>query len=226
MITKKTEKANLEKYRGLFLKVGFIIALGAIFLAFEWTSKAEKVESLGKVQDVNTEEERIPITRQDIAPPPPPPQQQQVADILNMAEDDADIDEEADVADMESDESTQIDIQELPEDNTDKAEEVFFVVEDMPKFPGGDLALKRWIANHVKYPAVARENDIQGKVFVRFVVTSSGKVDKVQIVRGVDPLLDAESIRVVKALPRWKPGYQRNKPVSVWYTVPINFKLQ
>jgi len=226
MISKKAEKADLEKYRGLFLKIGYIVALGVILLAFEWTSSAEKVESLGKVQDVNAEEEIIPITRQDIAPPPPPPQQQQVADILNMAEDDADIDEEADVADMESDESTQIDIQELPEDNTDKAEEVFFVVEDMPKFPGGDLALKRWIANHVKYPAVARENDIQGKVFVRFVVTSSGKVDKVQIVRGVDPLLDAESIRVVKALPRWKPGYQRNKPVSVWYTVPINFKLQ
>jgi len=226
MISKKAEKADLEKYRGLFLKVGYIVALGVILLAFEWTSSAEKVESLGKVQDVNAEEEIIPITRQDIAPPPPPPQQQQVADILNMAEDDADIEEEADVADMESDESTQIDIQELPEDNTDKVEEVFFVVEDMPKFPGGDLALKRWIANHVKYPAVARENDIQGKVFVRFVVTSSGKVDKVQIVRGVDPLLDAESIRVVKALPRWKPGYQRNKPVSVWYTVPINFKLQ
>ena len=226
MISKKAEKADLEKYRGLFLKIGYIIALGVILLAFEWTSSAEKVESLGKVQDVNAEEEIIPITRQDIAPPPPPPQQQQVADILNMAEDDADIEEEADVADMESDESTQIDIQELPEDNTDKAEEVFFVVEDMPKFPGGDLALKRWIANNVKYPAVARENDIQGKVFVRFVVTSSGKVDKVQIVRGVDPLLDAESIRVVKALPRWKPGYQRNKPVSVWYTVPINFKLQ
>jgi len=226
MISKKAEKVDLEKYRGLFLKIGYIVALGVILLAFEWTSSAEKVESLGKVQDVNAEEEIIPITRQDIAPPPPPPQQQQVADILNMAEDDADIDEEADVADMESDESTQIDIQELPEDNTDKAEEVFFVVEDMPKFPGGDLALKRWIANHVKYPAVARENDIQGKVFVRFVVTSSGKVDKVQIVRGVDPLLDAESIRVVKALPRWKPGYQRNKPVSVWYTVPINFKLQ
>ena len=226
MISKKAEKADLEKYRSLFLKVGYIIALGVILLAFEWTSSAEKVESLGKVQDVNAEEEIIPITRQDIAPPPPPPQQQQVADILNMAEDDADIEEEADVADMESDESTQIEIQELPEENTEKVEEVFFVVEDMPKFPGGDLALKRWIANHVKYPAVARENDIQGKVFVRFVVTSTGKVDKVQIVRGVDPLLDAEAVRVVKALPRWKPGYQRNKPVSVWYTVPINFKLQ
>lgn len=226
MISKKAEKADLEKYRSLFLKVGYIIALGVILLAFEWTSSAEKVESLGKVQDVNAEEEIIPITRQDIAPPPPPPPQQQVADILNMAEDDADIEEEADVADMESDESTQIEIQELPEENTEKVEEVFFVVEDMPKFPGGDLALKRWIANHVKYPAVARENDIQGKVFVRFVVTSTGKVDKVQIVRGVDPLLDAEAVRVVKALPRWKPGYQRNKPVSVWYTVPINFKLQ
>ena len=215
MIIKKTEKADLEKYRGLFLKVGFIIALEALFMAFEWTSKAETVESFGKVQDVNAEEEIIPITHQDIAPPPPP-QQQQVTDILNVAEDDADIEEEAEVTDMESDESTQIEIQELPEEKEEKEETIFAVVEDMPKFPGGDIGLQRWIAKHVNYPAIARENDIQGKVILRFVVNSTGKVDKVQIIRGVDPLLNAEAIRVVKMLPRWKPGYQRNKPVSVW----------
>ncbi len=225
MISKKTEKADLEKYRGLFLKVGYIIALGVILFAFEWTTSASKAETLGKIQDVNAEEEIIPITRQDVPPPPPPPQQQ-VSDILNLAEDDADIEEEDNTMDMESDENTQIDIQDLPQQEEEKEEEVFFVVENMPQFPGGNRGLQKWIATHVKYPAVARENDIQGKVFVRFVVTSKGNVDKVQIIRGVDPLLDAEAVRVVKKLPRWKPGMQRSKPVSVWYTVPINFKLQ
>jgi protein TonB len=226
MIKKKTEQADLERYRGLFLKVGYIVAMGIILLAFEWTSSAEKASSLGKMADMQSEEEIVPVTRQDITPPPPPPPQQQVADILNLAQDDANLDEEADAMNAESDENTMINIQTLPSNEKETEEEVFFVVEDMPQFPGGDLGLKKWIAQNVKYPAIARENDIQGKVFVRFVVTSSGKVDKVQIVRGVDPLLDAEAIRVVNELPRWKPGMQRGQPVSVWYTVPINFKLQ
>jgi len=226
MITKKTEQADLERFRGLFIKVGYIVALGVILLAFEWTSKAEKATGLGKTADLQTEEEIIPITRQDVTPPPPPPPPQQMADVLNMAEDDAELEEEADAMSTEANENMVVDIQDLPTDEASAEEEVFFVVEEMPLFPGGELGLKKWIAQNVKYPAIARENDIQGKVFVRFVVTSGGKVDKVQIIRGVDPLLDAEAIRVVNSLPRWKPGMQRGKPVSVWYTVPINFKLQ
>ncbi|MCK5538910.1 MAG: TonB family protein [Bacteroidales bacterium] len=225
MIKKKTEQADLEGYRGLFIKVGYIVALGAILLAFEWTTSAEKASSLGTTADMQAEEEIVPITRQDVKPPPPPPPQEQVADVLNLADDDAELEEEADAMSSEADENTMIEIQELPSNEVEE-EEVFFVVEEMPLFPGGERGLKKWIAQKVKYPAIARENDIQGKVFVRFVVTSSGKVDKVQIIRGVDPLLDAESVRVVKSLPRWKPGMQRGKPVSVWYTVPINFKLQ
>lgn len=226
MIKKKTEQADLERFRGLFIKVGYIVALGVILLAFEWTTSAEKAAGLGKTADLQAEEEIIPITRQDVTPPPPPPPVQQMADVLNMAEDDADLEEEADAMSTEADENMIVDIQDLPTDEPAAEEEVFFVVEEMPLFPGGEIGLKKWIAQNVKYPAIARENDIQGKVFVRFVVTSSGKVDKVQIVRGVDPLLDAEAIRVVNALPKWKPGMQRGKPVSVWYTVPINFKLQ
>lgn len=106
-----------------------------------------------------------------------------------------------------------------------KKEEVFFVVEEMPQFPGGELELQKFIANNVKYPASARENGIKGKVYIRFAVTSTGKVDQVQVARPVDPLLDAEAIRVVKLLPDWTPGKQQGVAVSVWYTVPINFQL-
>jgi protein TonB len=96
----------------------------------------------------------------------------------------------------------------------------------MPVFPGGDLALRKYIANAVKYPVIAQENGIQGKVFITFVVDKDGSVSNARIARGVDPSIDKEALRVVNSLPRWKPGKQRGKPVRVSYTVPINFQLQ
>ena len=111
------------------------------------------------------------------------------------------------------------------QENVDEAEP-FVVVEEMPMFPGGEPALLAYIAEHTQYPEVAKENNIQGKVIVRFCVTSKGGVDKVSILKSVDPELDAEAIRVVQSLPAFKPGKQGGKPVPVWYMVPINFTLK
>ncbi len=108
----------------------------------------------------------------------------------------------------------------------DPDEEIFFIVEDMPEFPGGDLALRKFIAASVKYPEIAQENGIQGKVYVTFVVGDDGYVKNAKIARGVDPSLDKEALRVVSSLPQWKPGKQRGQAVNVAYTVPINFALQ
>lgn len=105
-------------------------------------------------------------------------------------------------------------------------EQVFYIVEEMPEFPGGDLALRKYISNSINYPVAAQENGIQGKVYVTFVVTAEGRIANTKIARGVDPLIDAEAVRVVNSLPKWNPGYQRGKPVNVSYTVPINFVLQ
>jgi TonB family protein len=102
---------------------------------------------------------------------------------------------------------------------------VYVVVEQMPEFPGGEVALRKYISENIKYPVEAKEKGIQGKVFVTFVVNSTGKVEKAKIARGVDPLLDAEALRVVEQLPEWKPGRQKGEAVSVSYTVPINFAL-
>jgi len=111
------------------------------------------------------------------------------------------------------------------EEDESKAE-VFVIVEDMPEFPGGELALRQWIANNIKYPVIAAENGIQGKVYVQFVVDRDGGISNARIARGVDASLDQEALRVVNSLPKWKPGMQRGKPVRVSYTVPINFQLQ
>lgn len=104
-----------------------------------------------------------------------------------------------------------------------KKDDVYFVVEEMPEFPGGDEALRTYISNSVKYPDSAKKNGIQGKVYVTFVVDIDGTVTSTKIARGVDPSLDKEALRVVKSLPKWKPGKEKGKAVKVSYTVPINF---
>lgn len=105
-------------------------------------------------------------------------------------------------------------------------EEVFQSVEQMPQFPGGEAELLKWISSHLKYPTMAMENGIQGRVVVRFVVTKDGSIGEVVVARSKDPDLDREAIRVVKALPKFIPGKMNGQPVSVWYTLPVNFKLQ
>jgi periplasmic protein TonB len=95
----------------------------------------------------------------------------------------------------------------------------------MPSFPGGNIELLKYIADHLIYPGIAAENNIEGKVTIQFCVTPQGGVDKVTILRGVDPELDAEAIRVVKSLPKFNPGKQGGVPVPVWFQVPITFQL-
>lgn len=146
-------------------------------------------------------------------PPPPPPE------IIEIVEDDVEIEDEIEIEDTESDEDVEIEIEE--EDD----EEFFMVVENMPEFPGGDLGLMKYIQKNVKYPAIAKEYNITGKVYVSFIVDRSGSVTNVKIVRGVDKNLDAEAMRVVKSLPRYTPGRQRGKAVRVMFTIPINFTL-
>ena len=107
-----------------------------------------------------------------------------------------------------------------------KPEEVFRSVEQMPQFPGGEAALMKFLASHINYPPMAAENNVQGKVIVQFVVDKTGKVGEVKVVRSVDKDLDHEAIRVCQALPKFTPGRQNGRPVSVWYTLPIQFKLQ
>ena len=105
-------------------------------------------------------------------------------------------------------------------------EEVFRSVEQMPTFPGGDAALMKYLSSHIQYPTIAAENNVQGKVVVQFVVTKTGKVGEVRVVRSVDRDLDKEAVRVCKSLPDFIPGRQNGQPVAVWYTLPVQFKLQ
>ena len=225
MELKKNPKVDLRRYSGLFLEIGFVVALCAVLGAFSYTVHEKNTAGFGELEDVVAEEEIIPITRQQEITPPPPPEVPKVAEIINIVEDDVEIDDELDIADVEADQETEVAIVEMTEEEEEEEEQIFMIVENMPEFPGGDLALRKYIAENVKYPEIAKENGLSGKVFVQFVINQRGEVENVKIARGVDPALDKVAIRVVQGLPKWKPGSQRGKPVKVSYTVPINFQL-
>ncbi len=226
MEVKKSPKADLENKKRIFMQIGLVVVLALVFAAFEWSSTDVSNETFEMVEDVEAEEEIVPITRQEEVKPPPPPPPPQVTDVLNIVDDDVELEEELDIEDTEIDEDTEVEFEvALEEEETDDAP-VFFIVEEMPQFPGGDTELRKFIAQSVKYPVIAQENGIQGRVYVQFVVGTDGSVKDVKVARGVDPNLDKEAIRVVQSMPKWKPGKQRGKAVKVSYTVPINFVLQ
>ena len=215
MQIKKNPKVNLEKKRALFLQIGLVVTLLSVFAAFEYKSYQKNAYDLGALSLDDLEEEIIPITKQEVKPPPPPPPP---PEIIEIVEDEVEIEEELEIEDTESDEDEII----IEEEDDD---EFFMVVENMPEFPGGDLGLMKYIQKNVKYPPIAKEYNITGKVYVSFIVDKSGAVTNVKVVRGVDKNLDAEAVRVVKSLPKYKPGQQRGKPVRVMFTIPINFTL-
>jgi len=215
MQPKKNPKVSLENKKGMFFQVGLAVTLLAILIAFEWKSYDKSNYNLGDLNLDDMEEEIIPITRQEVKPPPPPPPP---PEIIEIVEDEVEIENEVEIEETETDED---EIIEIEEDD----EEFFMVVENMPEFPGGDLGLMKFIQKNVRYPAIAKEYNITGKVYVSFIVDKKGSVTNVKIVRGVDKNLDAEALRVVSSLPKYKPGKQRGKPVRVMFTIPINFTL-
>jgi protein TonB len=172
--------------------------------------------------------EEMQVTRRE-EPPPEPEQQQKVTEILNIVEDDVDIDDDFDF-DVEADASTEFQFSGFVDDMEEEfaEEETFFIVEDMPTFNGGEPAIefRKYIATNLRYPEIAAENGISGRVIVQFAVNSVGKVVEAKVVAGVDPALDKEAVRVVMSSPPWTPGKQRGKPVKVLFTFPINFVLQ
>lgn len=230
MELKKSPKADLERNKRILLMLGLVVALGVVLLAFEWKSRPAAVSSLGNLEVAEVEDEVIPITRQEQVQPPPPPPPPQVVEVLKIVDNNVDILDDLSMFDSEADNETFIDvapvIQTVKEEKEEEEAQVFFIVEEMPEFPGGEAALRRFIANAIKYPQIAQENGIQGRVYIQFVVDRDGSVTQASVARGVDPSLDKEALRVVNSLPKWKPGMQRGKPVKVSYTVPINFQLQ
>ena len=227
MEIKKSEQADLERGKGTSLLIGFVIALGVMFVALEWTQReVEDNSDLYTARDVSLNEEMIPITLPEKKTVPPPPAAVTKAEIIEIVEDDADIEEdimastEDNVEWVDLDDYDVVEVEPEPEE-----EEIFMVVEDQPEFPGGTAALLEYLRKNIKYPAICRENNIQGRVLVTFIVNKDGAIVEPEVVKSVNPSLDKEALRVISQMPNWKPGSQRGKPVRVKYTVPVNFRL-
>ena len=226
MHIKKSENASLEKDKLVYALMGLVFVLSLCYVALEWTEKEVTKYDVTDTEFLFEEEVEIQQTSQETPPPPPPPAVQEV-ELLNVVEDN--VETESIEVNTEDDKEVEVVIAAPVEAPVEEEEEevVFVVVESMPEFPGGQQALFKYLSENVKYPVIAQENGIQGRVICQFVVNKDGSIVDVEVVRsGGDPSLDKEAVRVIKTMPKWKPGKQRGKPVRVKYTVPVNFKLQ
>ena len=219
MEPKKNPKADLETKKQYFFQIGLLASLIFVIIAFEWSSRDDTDYNLGDLVITDEIEMDVPPTKQEKKPPPPPPPPK-----LEVVEDETILEDEPVLQDTEIDEDVAIEIEEEPEEEEEP--DIFMVVEQMPEFPGGVQAMYKFLYKNIKYPPLAKENDITGKVFIKFVVTSKGRVEKAHILKGIGGGCDEEALRVVNMMPGWNPGKQRGKAVSVWFTLPIKFTLQ
>jgi protein TonB len=220
------------------LLIGILILATAIITPY-LNAKASENKSKRSEKEVQIKMEKLDQPNEQAPPPPPPPppptdvvqQQKYVPPVVVDSIRPEDVKQlmTADQAQTDVKNTEVVEVQQQVKEEVQEAEpeqQPFIVVEEMPEFPGGTVELQKWLMEHTQYPEIAKENNIQGKVIVRFCVTPKGGVSQVSVLKGVDPELDKEAMRVVTTLPPFKPGKQGGKPVPVWYMVPIAFTLK
>ena len=231
MELKKSPKADLGNKKLLFLEIGLIISLGVTYLAFNYTTDDVSKSTLEENQ-IAEEVEEVMITEPLETPPPPPVEVPEIAfsDQIDIVDDDIEVEDI--IIESEDDEDFEITImdyaEEVIEEEVVEEEAIpFQLVEEKPSFQGGDAnQFSKWVNQRLVYPEIAKENGVQGRVTLQFTVEKDGSVTKVKVLRGVDPSLDKEAVRVVSSSPKWKPGKQRDRAVPVTYTFPVIFQLR
>ncbi len=216
--------------------IGYVLVLAAIFVAFEWTQREVKIQEDNEiVYDMAVEEDMIPITRQEqIVQAPPPAAAPATPEILEVVENEEELPEEEIQTSEETNQSITTStgtgaptavVAGPPAPVVEDVEDdrILDVPEEQAEFPGDVYA---WLAKNMKYPPICQEQNIQGRVNVQFVINRDGSIVDVKVVRSPNEDLSAEAIRVVKAMPKWKPARQGNKPVRQRYTLPVMFRLQ
>lgn len=227
MELKKNPEADVRNLRFLLYLIGGIVTLGIVCITFAITfDEAEKTKQNLTVKIADDEE--IIITRQEVKPvEPPKPQKVEVkvySEVLKIVTNDEKVEVE-----MNFDELTE-DVEfvtvEVAEENIEE-EQIFVSAETMPSFMGGDLrTFHTWVQKNVSYPMIAQENGIQGRVLLQFVVEKDGSLSQIKVLQAPDQSLAEEAVRVLKKSPKWEPAKQRNKPVRLSFTMPVEFRLQ
>lgn len=231
MEIKKSEKASLENKRLLFTEIGFAVALVAVLLAVNWSSKEKQVAVLETETAAVEVEDMVPIT-QETPPQESAPKIPILSDDIDVVDDDIKVDDSM-FLNLEDDANSGVEIMDYiessgPEEETVEEEAIpFQLVEEKPSFNGGDAnEFSKWVNSKLVYPEIAKENGVQGRVTLQFTVEANGAVTNVKVLRGVDSSLDKEAVRVVSSSPKWKPGKQRDRAVKVTYTFPVIFQLR
>ena len=226
MEIKKNPKVDVQNKRVLLLEIGLAVSLLIVIGAFLYTPKEYKIEQVEQVVAV-VEEEITEITRQDQKPPEPPKRTEitVITDILNIVTNDEKIETSVDFAEFAED--VEIIQQVAVEEENIEDDQPFVKVEQMPSFMGGDLmTFRNWVQSKVRYPQIAQENGISGRVLLMFVIERDGSLTNIQVLQTPDSSLSDEAVRILKTSPKWTPGKQRNQSVRVKYTLPIDFRIQ
>lgn len=231
MEAKKSEKADLEKRKGLFLEIGLVTILALVLVAFNLRSSDLGDSGMAtKIISEEMEEEIIQTEEEQQNEPEPEPEQPEpeVTTELEVVDDDAEIENELGIVDAGDDASKaqeDVVISDVSADEEVAEEEIFVFVEENPSFPGGESALYEYLYKNIKYPDLARENNITGTVVIKFVVEKDGSITKASILREIGGGCGKEALRVVNTLPKWKPGKQSGRPVRTEFTLPVQFEL-
>lgn len=224
MEAKKTERASLEEKKNIYFLIGLVMVLALVWYAFELKSWDREEEAVSMAKTNNVEEDVVLQTQRDepIQPEQPQPQVTQI----QIVEDDVEIDDDFEI-NAEADENAEIKDQVVStkEAEEEKEEEVFVFVEENPSYPGGDEARIKFLSANIKYPDIAKEGNIQGTVYVTFVVEKDGSVSNVKVLRGIGGGCDEEAVNVIKKMPKWSPGKQRGRAVRAQFNMPIKFTL-
>lgn len=229
MDKKKSERADLQNKKVLFMEIGCIIALALVYFGFEYTSEEVRTAVLDDNNVITEIEDLIPITFETPPPPPAAPKIPVLSDQIDIVDDEIEIDDNMFLK-LEDDPGSGVEIMdyiEVIDEEVEEEEIPFMLVEEKPTFQKGDAnQFSKWVNQRLVYPEIAKENGVQGRVTLQFTIDKDGTLSKVKVVRGVDPSLDKEAVRVVSMSPKWEPGRQRDRAVPVTYTFPVIFKLR
>ncbi len=227
MEIKKSPKADLKNKRGLLLEIGLVVSLLLVIGAFSYTPEEKRIEKVD-LQAPIVEEQIVEITRQDQKPPETPRKVEVkvIADLLQVVTNDTKITTEVDFTEFDED----VDVVQtvgVVEEEVVEDDQPFLIAETMPSFQGGDLnTFRNWVQQNVKFPQIALENGIQGRVVLSFVIEKDGRLTNIQVLQTPDRSLSEEAVRVLSKSPKWSPGKQRNQVVRVKYTLPVDFRVQ
>ena len=228
MTQKKSDRADLQNKRVLFTEIGCIVALALVYFGLEYSSAKTNTALLEEIDMMVEMEEMIPITFDTPPPPPEMPKIPVLSDQIDIVDDDIEIEEI--VINLEDHKDLGVEIIDyipVEEDEVDEETLPFVMVEQKPKFNGGDAnEFSKWVNSRLQYPQICIENGRQGRVTLSFTIKADGSLSDVKVLRGVDPALDQEAVRVVKSSPKWTPGKQRDRAVAVSYTFPVIFQLR